>query len=124
MNKTHGKRFEACFCISRDFSGFFPAPSGIGLLPVGVNSALEEVQRGVSEPLRGENFDVRGALEDVALDVESGARSGGHDCSFLCVPEDDLAFGPLFLFLVRGLGWGDQEFDLVGLGLAGDAEGV
>ena len=93
-------------------------------MPIGVYSALEEVQCGVSEPLRGEDFDVRGAFEDVALDVESGPGGGGHDCSFLGVPEDDFAFGPLFLFLVRSLGWGDQEFDLVGLGLAGDAEGV
>ena len=73
------------------------------LLPVGVYSALEEVLYGVSEPLRGEDFDVRGAFEDVAPDVEYGAGDGGHDGAFCGVGEGDLAFGPLLFLLVRGL---------------------
>ena len=85
---------------------------------------MEVVQDGIFEPLRGEDFDVRGAFEDVAPDVEYGACNGGHDGAFFGVGEGDLSFGPLLFFLVRGLIGCDQEFNLVGLGFAGYSEWV
>ena len=70
---------------------------------------MEVVQDGIFEPLRGEDLDVRGALEDESLDIEYRSSGGGHDDAVRGILEGDLAGGPLLFPLVRGLVGGYEE---------------